>query len=170
VSHDENRVQIRTGRITDDLGLAALDAAAWSPESGFPSVIQAAGGSFFSPDAPPDAHLVAEVGGQLAGYLRLKHMTRLPENAHVFGVFGLAVALAARRKGVAAALLAAAEDRARAHGATKLSLRVLSTNNPALRLYERLGYEQEGRLRGEFRIEGNDVDDVLMAKWIPPAS
>ena len=159
---------MRVARLGDEPGVAAVDAAAWSPESGFPSVIQAADGSFFSPDSPPEAHLVAEIDGQIAGYLRLKPMTRLPENAHVLGVLGLAVAPAARRQGVAAALLTAAEDQARARGAVKLSLRVLSTNNSAIRLYERQGFEHEGRLRGEFLIEGRYVDDVLMAKQIRP--
>jgi ribosomal protein S18 acetylase RimI-like enzyme len=174
VSHDqdtvqnEDTVQIRVGRIADDAGLAALDAAAWTPASGFPSVIQASDGSFFSPDSPPQAHLVAEIGGRIAGYLRLKPMTRLPENAHVLGVLGLAVAPTARRRGVAAALLTAAEDQARARGAAKLSLRVLSTNHSAIRLYERQGFAHEGLLRGEFLIDGRYVDDVLMAKQLRP--
>jgi ribosomal protein S18 acetylase RimI-like enzyme len=169
VSEQDRGIQIRTARIGDEPGLAALSASAWTPESGFPSVIQAADGSFFSPDNPPDAHLVAELDGQLAGYLRLKPMTRLPENAHVLGVLGLAVAPAARRKGVAARLLAAAEDQVRARGATKLSLRVLSTNHSAIRLYERLGFEREGLLRDEFLVDGSYVDDVLMAKQVRPA-
>lgn len=168
VAADRDHVQVRRARLGDEPDIAALDAAAWSPESGFPSVIQAADGSFFSPDSPPEAHLVAEIGGRITGYLRLKPMTRLPENAHVLGVFGLAVAPAARRRGVAAALLAAAEGQARARGAAKLSLRVLSTNHSAIRLYERQGFAHEGLLRGEFLIDGRYVDDVLMAKQIRP--
>ncbi len=168
MTEEDDRAQIRRARLGDEAGLAALDAGAWTPESGFPSVTAAADGSFFTPDYPPQAHLVAEVGGQLAGYLRLKPMTRLPENAHVFGVLGLAVAPAARRRGVAAALLEAAEDQARARGATKLSLRVLSTNDSAIRLYERMGFEHEGRQHQEFLIEDSYVDNVLMAKQIRP--
>ena len=167
---DRGHVQVRKARTGDEPEIAALDAAAWSPASGFPSVIQAADGSFFGPDSPPEAHLVAEIDGRIAGYLRLKSMTRLPENAHVLGIFGLAVAPAARRRGVAAALLAAAEDQARAQGAAKLSLRVLSTNHAAIRLYDRHGFDQEGLLRGEFLIGGSYVDDVLMAKQIRPVS
>jgi len=166
---DRGHIQVRKGRAGDEAALVALDATAWSPASGFPSVIQAADGSFFSPDSPPEAHLVAEIGGQVAGYLRLRPMTRLPENAHVLGIFGLAVAPRARRQGVATALLDAAEDQARVQGAAKLNLRVLSTNEPAIRLYERQGFEHEGLLRGEFLIDGSYVDDVLMAKPIRPA-
>jgi ribosomal protein S18 acetylase RimI-like enzyme len=168
VATDRDHVQVRRARLGDEPEIAAVDAAAWSPASGFPSVIQAADGSFFSPDSPPEVHLVAEIGGRIAGYLRLKPMTRLPENAHVLGVLGLAVAPTARRQGVAAALLTAAEDQARTRGAAKLSLRVLSTNHSAIRLYERQGFEHEGLLRGEFLIDGRYVDDVLMAKQIRP--
>jgi RimJ/RimL family protein N-acetyltransferase len=71
--------------------------------------------------------------------------------------------------GAASALLAAAEQRARAAGARKLSLRVLGTNEPAIRLYDRLGFKREGVLRAEFCIDGAYVDDVLMAKHLEPA-
>jgi ribosomal protein S18 acetylase RimI-like enzyme len=92
--------------------------------------------------------------------------TPLPENAHVSGITGLAVAPGARGRGVASALLAAAGQHARERGARKLSLRVLSTNDAALRLYERLGFRREGTLREEFLIDGRYVDDVLMARHL----
>lgn len=164
-----NVVVVRIARAGDEAGLAWLDAVAWTPESGFPSVMERSGdpySTFFTDDSPPAAHLVAELDGWLAGYLRLKPATPLAENAHVLAVMGLAVAPEARRRGVGAALLAAAEEHARARGAHKLSLRVLSTNESALRLYERLGFEREGVLRAEFRIGGRYVDDVLMAKHL----
>jgi ribosomal protein S18 acetylase RimI-like enzyme len=76
----------------------------------------------------------------------------------------------ARRRGIAAMLLAAAEQRARDRGLRKLSLRVLSTNQGAISLYERLGFSREGDLREEFLINGSYVDDILMAKHLgPPA-
>ena len=84
----------------------------------------------------------------------------------MLGIVGLAVAPGDRRRGVASALLAAAEQHARVRGARKLSLRVLGTNETAMRLYERLGFRREGTLRDEFRIDGRFVDDVLMAKHL----
>jgi ribosomal protein S18 acetylase RimI-like enzyme len=71
---------------------------------------------------------------------------------------------------VATALLTAAEQRARERGARKLSLRVLSSNPDAIRLYTQLGFEQEGRLLGEFLIEGRYVDDLLLAKRLDGAA
>jgi RimJ/RimL family protein N-acetyltransferase len=73
---------------------------------------------------------------------------------------------AARRRGIAAMLLAAAEQRVRDRGMRKLSLRVLSTNQAAISLYERLGFTREGDLREEFLINGSYVDDILMAKHL----
>jgi ribosomal protein S18 acetylase RimI-like enzyme len=160
-------VRIRPARQDDQAALADIDRISWTAQSGFPSVIQAAAVPdmpFFNPANPPQAHLVAELDGVIAGYVRLKPPTPLPENAHVIHVSGIAVHPAARRRGVAAALLTAAEPFAVACGGTKLSLRVLSTNGPAIRLYERLGFAREGVLRAEFLIDGRFVDDVMMAK------
>ena len=115
-------------------------------------------------DNPPEAFLVAEMDGRIVGYVRLRPPSRLPENAHVIQVQGLAVHPDARGRGIAAMLLAEAEQRLRERGTQKLTLRVLSTNVTAIRLYERLGFTREGVLRREFIINGSYVDDVLMAK------
>lgn len=157
---------MRPARLTDDTTLSRLDAAAWSAEAGFPSVFQrvtATNAPFFGAENPPEAHLVAELDGNVVGYIRLKPPTRLPENAHVMQVQGLAVHPSARRRGIAATLLTEAMQRLRERGARKLTLRVLSTNTGAIALYERLGFTREGVLHGEFVIKGRDVDDVLMA-------
>jgi ribosomal protein S18 acetylase RimI-like enzyme len=163
----ESGVAVRVARPKDEAGLARLDAAAWTPASGFPSVLERVNDpffTFFTDDSPPGAHLVADLDGRLAGYIRVKPVTPLRENAHVLGIVGLAVAPGSRRRGVASALLAAAEQHARARGARKLSLRVLSSNETAMRLYERHGFQREGTLRDEFCIGGLFVDDVVMAK------
>jgi RimJ/RimL family protein N-acetyltransferase len=65
---------------------------------------------------------------------------------------------------VAGSLLDAAEKQMRERGLRKLTLRVLSSNPGAIRLYERHGFTREGTLLDEFRINGRYVDDVLMAK------
>ena len=64
------------------------------------------------------------------------------------------------------ALLAAAYEQARARGASKLSLRVLATNTAACALYQSAGFQIEGVLRGEFRIGDDDVDDIVMARYL----
>jgi ribosomal protein S18 acetylase RimI-like enzyme len=159
-----SQVRVRVARASDEAQLARLDRVSWSPRSGFPSVMQQAGTVFFLTESPPQAFLVAEIDGVVVGYIRLGSPLPLPENAHVMGVLGLAVAPDARRRGVATALLTAAERRARARGARKLSLRTFSTNPEAVRLYTSFGFEREGLLRAEFLIEGQYVDDLLLAK------
>jgi RimJ/RimL family protein N-acetyltransferase len=58
---------------------------------------------------------------------------------------------------------AAAEEATR-RGATRLTLRVLAPNAPARALYAACGFTVEGVLAGEFVLEGEPVDDVLMAR------
>jgi ribosomal protein S18 acetylase RimI-like enzyme len=154
--------------MTDQAALTELDALAWSAESGFPSTLVpgARNGSFFTTDSPPEAHLVAELDGSVVGYIRLKPPTRLPENAHVVQVQGIAVHPDARRHGAAGGLLDAAARQLRDRGIRKLTLRVLSTNQAAIRLYERHGFAREGTQLEEFLINGRYVDDILMARHL----
>jgi ribosomal protein S18 acetylase RimI-like enzyme len=67
----------------------------------------------------------------------------------------LAVLPAMRGRGLGAALLAALQERARAHGAS-IGLAVLRTNAPALRLYERAGFGIAG---------GNELQHQMV--WCP---
>jgi ribosomal protein S18 acetylase RimI-like enzyme len=159
-------IRVRPARLADQAALAELEAIAWSAESGFPSVIapDQRNATFFDASNPPEAFLVAELDGRVVGYIRLKPPTKLPENVHVIQVQGLAVHPDARRHGVASGLLDAAEETLRERGTRKLTLRVLSTNEAAIRLYERHGFVREGTLLEEFCINGRFVDDVMMAK------
>ena len=158
-------VTTRWATADDEEALAALDAGAWDATSGFPSTF-GRGGPFFSDGNGPEVHLVAELDGAVVGYLKLKPWTPLPENAHVLGVQGVAVDPTARSRGVGSALLAAAEQAARERGATKLRLGVFGSNPRAQALYARHGFVEEGRLVGEWLIEGEPVDDVVMAKHL----
>jgi ribosomal protein S18 acetylase RimI-like enzyme len=159
---------VRNGRAADAADMAAIDTIAWSPRSGFPSVYSSRRRSYFGPDRLPDTYLVAEVGQAVAGFLRLATPTPLPENAHVLEVSALAVHPDYRRSGVGSALLSAAVQHGRSRGARKLSLRVLDTNEAAVALYERNGFQREGVLRAEFIIDGAYVDDVIMARYLDP--
>jgi ribosomal protein S18 acetylase RimI-like enzyme len=151
---------IRAASAADDAALLRLDVG--EPGTGFPSVFSRERTTFFG-SADPSATLVAEQEGDLVGYLTLTHPTPLPENAHVFAIEGFTVHPAHRGTGVGRALLNEAADTARRRGGTKLSLRVLSVNARARRAYEAAGFTVEGVLVGEFVIDGERVDDVLMA-------
>ena len=108
--------------------------------------------------------MVAEIDGAVAGYLSLGHPTELQASDHVLHVTGVAVDPALQGRGVGKALIEAAVDEARRRGARRLTLRVLGPNYTARRLYETCGFEIEGVLHGEFHLDGEDIDDVLMAR------
>ncbi|MFJ7067057.1 GNAT family N-acetyltransferase [Streptomyces sp. NPDC101115] len=114
-------------------------------------------------DGPESAETAAS---GVVGYVRLGSPTPLAANAHVRQIQGLAVSGDARGRGVARALLRAAMARARAQGATRLTLRVLGHNTPARTLYEAEGFRVEGVLPGEFLLDGTYVDDVLMGRTL----
>ena len=65
--------------------------------------------------------------------------------AHWLRIEVLAVDPAARGRGVARALMRAAESWAREHGFTRVSLNVWAQNERARGLYEHLGWEPTGR-------------------------
>jgi ribosomal protein S18 acetylase RimI-like enzyme len=128
---------------------------------------------FFS-NARPEEVLVAVLDGEVAGFICLRPPTPLASNAHVLMIAGLGVTPSMQRKGVASALLEAAETYASERKIERLTLRVLAVNTGARALYESSGYETEGELRGEFRLGVGHggavvlVDDALMAKTIEP--
>jgi ribosomal protein S18 acetylase RimI-like enzyme len=82
----------------------------------------------------------------------------------VLVIGGLAVDPDRRRLGIARQLVEAAVAEARRRGARKLTLRVLGHNTAARKVYESCGFIVEGVLRAEFRVDGTDIDDVLMAR------
>lgn len=156
--------QIRIAAPGDEDVLAALDRAAWSPLHAVLPAPAEPYEPFFDARHLPGDYLVAEVAGEVVGYIRLVLPTPLAATAHVRQIQGLVVAESARGRGVARALLRAAVERARAEGARRITLRVLGHNAPARALYASEGFAVEGVLPGELLIDGQYVDDVLMGR------
>ena len=69
-----------------------------------------------------------------------------------------------RRKGIAEALVTALVDELKANGSRCLMLEVRASNEPAHRLYEKLGFVQVGRRPNYYR---NPKDDawILRKEW-----
>jgi ribosomal protein S18 acetylase RimI-like enzyme len=102
----------------------------------------------------------------VSGYVSLHQDIPIPSHEHVREINGLAVAPEAQGRGVGRELVEGAVTVAAKQGATKVTLRVLGPNAGARRLYERCGFIVEGVLRGEFILDGQLVDDVLMARYL----
>ena len=155
---------IRRARAEDEPDLLAIDRATWSPHM-TPS--PAPPERFFNERTQPGDVLVADDDGRVVGYAKIHHPTSLPASDHVWEVTGLAVDPAHEGRGVGRALMEALMEDARERGGERMTLRVFKPNERAQRLYERLGFEVEGVLRGEFRVgDGEYVDDVLMARTL----
>ncbi|NVO32625.1 GNAT family N-acetyltransferase [Hymenobacter lapidiphilus] len=132
-------------------------------------LMQAAGNQQWSADYPNEAvfrtdmeagHLwVAELAGQLAGFAALTHNHQDAEYAQADWDFAepalvthrLAVAPAARGRGVAAALLAQADVLARQQGLRVLRLDTNSENQATRQLFPKLGYRFAGEIGLAFR-------------------
>ncbi len=87
-----------------------------------------------------------ETGAGL-GLVQLYPLFSSVRMARVYVLNDLFVATPARRRGVAAALLRAAADQARALGAAGLSLSTAHDNAPAQALYESLGWQRDDQFR-----------------------
>jgi ribosomal protein S18 acetylase RimI-like enzyme len=155
-------ITIRTARAGDEAALAELDQRTWTSLVS-PAPAPPPGTPFFDEEARPEDFLVAEHDGVVAGYARLADGFGIPAHRHVRVIGGLAVDPDRRRLGIARRLVDAAVAEARRRGARRVTLRVLGHNTAARRVYEQCGFVVEGVLRGEFRIDGHDIDDVLMA-------
>jgi RimJ/RimL family protein N-acetyltransferase len=114
----------------------------------------------------PDAALfVATDGPLIVGRLSITRDPH-PASAHVADL-GLMVAATHRQRGVGTLLMRVAEQWAEAAGVSKLELHVFPHNEPAIALYAKLGYVQEGRRYRHYRKpDGAYADAMLMAKLL----
>lgn len=154
--------QVRPATEADGVRLREIDVATWSTRT-TPAPPPKADDRFFRGGLVPEDVLVAEDGGELVGYVMLHQSIPVPSHAQVLEINGLAVDPGHQGRGLGRRLVRAALNEARTRGARKVTLRVLGPNTSARALYESCGFVTEGVLRGEFVLDGQDVDDHLMA-------
>lgn len=76
---------------------------------------------------------------------------------------GMSIEPALQGRGVGRKLLEHVIRWAQANGLAWIDLGVFAENEPAIRLYERLGFRRTGALEDVFRLPGGAVDDIRMS-------
>jgi len=110
--------------------------------------------------------VVAEVSGVIVGMLFFQTSNELRCNH--WGEFGMGITESYRGKGIGTELLKALFEWAEAHPRVeKICLKVFDANPKAVKLYQNLGFIEEGRLKKCLRL-GNGLysDAILMAKFV----
>ena len=114
--------------------------------------------------------LVAVAGDLVVGTLSLHTFPNRPRRRHA-ATIGMGVHDDWQGKGVGSALMSACVDLADNWlNLTRLELEVYTDNEPAIRLYERFGFEREGTLRQYAFRDGQFVDSYVMSRLRPPAT
>jgi len=104
---------------------------------------------------------VAVDDGRVVGWCDVNPKTHVTQRHS--GVLGMGVAASHRGRGIGSALLRATLDAAAAQGIRRVELVVRADNAAAIALYERLGFELEGRLRDYMVVDGVSYDALQMA-------
>jgi hypothetical protein len=123
--------------------------------------------ALYKPETVPDHLLVvAEVEGEsFTGNGRLFPGPPGRKDRHVADL-GLYVLPSYRRRGLGTLLMDWMLAWARQTGLRKVTLSVLSTNQIAIHLYQKLGFVAEGLRRQQYKIGSQYVDELLMAKFL----
>ena len=109
--------------------------------------------------------LVAEIEATIAGVLTIKarQKARLQHAAS----FGISVQKEHWGKGLASSLLETMLLWANDHPViNKIMLTVHAENEQAIKLYNKYGFEEEGRMKKDFFLNGRYSDALLMSKFL----
>jgi [ribosomal protein S18]-alanine N-acetyltransferase len=128
-------VTLRRGRLGDVAALLALERAVFRSD-----IVSRRSFRHFV-GSPNASLIVAEAGGQLAGYVLVLYSPR----AKLARIYSIAVAPHFGRRGVGRRLLAAAEEAARRRRRRAMRLEVRTRNKRAIARYEKSGYRLFGR-------------------------
>lgn len=118
----------------------------------------------------PETFVVAEIGDEIVGYIMCRIETGLPD----FGLLGItrrghvisiAVLPEHQRKGIGEALIREAMIHMRVYKAKDCYLEVRVSNDPAISLYKKLGFDTSRTVRGYY-ADGEDA--TIMTRKLPP--
>jgi RimJ/RimL family protein N-acetyltransferase len=109
-------------------------------------------------------YLVCEIGTEIIGMLSIER-ENYPKMNHT-ATLGMIILKKYRKAGIGSAMLNEAFEWAKMKNIRKICLSCFSTNRAAIALYRKFNFEEEGRRRGQFIVDGKYVDEVMMARWV----
>jgi ribosomal protein S18 acetylase RimI-like enzyme len=115
-------------------------------------------------ERPRNLFLVAEVHGRLVGFSRCEgiYLNRFSHKTE----FGVCVLKEFWGYGIGKNLLKESVAWADANGIQKMSLNVLETNDKAIQLYKRIGFEVEGLLKNDkILADGSYYNTIVMGRF-----
>lgn len=111
--------------------------------------------------ASQSIYLVAEYEGEIVGHAFLEPYA-LQSLRHIADL-NIAVNLGWQNKGIGRRLLEQLIDRAKkSSDVEKIQLNVRASNIPAISLYKKMGFQEEGRLKNRVKIKDRYIDDLIM--------
>ncbi|MCE5295343.1 MAG: GNAT family N-acetyltransferase [Chlamydiales bacterium] len=111
--------------------------------------------------SPLCIYLVAECEGQIVGHAFLESYT-LQSLRHVADL-NIAIHIGWQRKGIGEKLLEQIIKKAKSSSVLeKIQLNVRASNIPAISLYKKMGFQEEGRLKNRVKIKDRYIDDLVM--------
>jgi len=170
VLQTDQRLHLRRARGSDAATLVSLQREIYREGRAFvgdgPVSAEALANRLRLLDESMSLYLLATLGdeGKPCGWLELHRLT--PARLKHVAVLTLAVSRPFRGRGVATELLKYAYGWAREVGVEKVQLNVRAGNRAAIALYERQGFELEGRERKQVREGSLYEDNLLMAKFL----
>ncbi|MDR7074326.1 ribosomal protein S18 acetylase RimI-like enzyme [Fictibacillus barbaricus] len=162
---EKTTIEISLSTPADYAGLIEIDHLVWNLTTTPSPDIRWDSPEDYGKRHPAGSQLVARCNGKVCGYIFFQDATPLPTNQHVADL-AMAVHPDFQGQNIGFELMRVVEEVARDNGKRKLSLRVLSCNEKAIRFYKKCGYQEQGRLVEEFYLEGRFVDDLLLFKHI----
>jgi len=108
-------------------------------------------------------YMVAEVSGKVVAVSEISR--RSGHERHV-GVIGIAIKNGFRDLGIGTEMMKTLVKQAKEMGLKVLTLSAFASNKRAIRVYEKVGFVQTGRVPKKHFKEGKYVDDVIMTKLL----
>ncbi len=108
--------------------------------------------------------LVAEYQGEIVGMITLAGSSKrkILHKAEL----GISVRKPYWGKGIGSMLMNEALRIAKEKGFKKIQLEVMENNERAIKLYEKFGFELEGRKKKAIRLNDSYIDLLVMGKWL----